>query len=83
MGKTTRTVTECTCDICGKECGERDGKIQIPINHGDGRDVGPAVIRGVLNVTQPYGVKVGLVCMECKKKWLSYYVDQLHKGVVT
>lgn len=70
-------IKKFTCDICGNECGERDGHISIRVNSGDGRDVGPASIEGKLTFYQPYGAVDGLVCRECKKKWLTRYVETL------
>ena len=77
MGITTRTVKECTCDVCGSACGELDGAIKIQVNSGDGRDVGPATIDAVLTFNQPYGASKGVVCVGCKQKWLAIYVERL------
>jgi len=77
MGITTKTVTECTCDICRKPCDKNDGKIQIMVNSGDGRDVGPAYINGLLFFDAPYQCAAGVVCKECKIKWLALYLDHL------
>lgn len=75
MGITTKTVRECTCDVCGKACGEHEGKISIQVNNGDGRDVGPATINGTLTFNQPYGCATGIVCEACKLKWLNVYLN--------
>lgn len=76
MGVKTETVRTVTCDICHKECGERDGDISIQVNSGDGRDVGPAMIFGRLQFDQPYGCQNGIICTECKIKYLSLYVRE-------
>lgn len=81
MGIKHRTVTEVTCDICGKECGESDGVIRARVNNGDGRDVGPAYITGELRFSQPYGVSNGLVCPACMLKYLEIYVADLRKQI--
>lgn len=73
MGITTKTITECFCDICGSECEPQDGEISIQVNSGF-RDVGPAVIRGVLVFDQPYGCTGGIVCRNCKLEWLAAYL---------
>jgi len=75
MGVTTRTVTVCTCDVCQRECQPDEGRITIEVNGGDGRDVGPATISGMLTFHQPYGCDKGVVCRACKIKWLRRYVD--------
>lgn len=75
MGVTTRTITTCTCDVCGKECQQGEGVIAIQVNSGDGRDVGPATINGTLTFNQPYGCDKGIVCRSCKLEWLRRYVD--------
>lgn len=77
MGIKTRTVKECTCDVCGSACNEGDGEITIQVNSGDGRDVGPATINGTLTFNQPYGVNQGIVCVACKQKWLTHYAARL------
>jgi hypothetical protein len=76
MGIEKKTITIVTCDMCHRECGERDGEIRIRVNGGD-RDVGPATIDGEIRFTQPYGVSGGIVCKSCKLNWLKHYVDQL------
>ena len=77
MGITTKTITECTCDICGNACGQNDGEISIRVNGGDGRDVGPATIYATLIFNQPYGCSKGIVCRACKIKWLHAYLREL------
>lgn len=77
MGIETKTIRIITCDICGSACGEDDGKIKIQVNSGDGRDVGPATIEGRVSFFQPYGAQNGIVCVPCKKKWLSNYISNL------
>jgi len=79
MGIKQRTITEVTCDICGKECGESDGVIRARVNNGDGRDVGPAYITAELRFSQPYGVTNGLICPACKLKHLETYVSKLRE----
>lgn len=75
MGVTTKTVTVCTCDVCGKECQPQEGYVSIEVNGGDGRDVGPATISGMLTFNQPYGCDRGVVCRSCKLEWLRRYLD--------
>lgn len=65
-----------TCDICGNQCSESDGDIQIKVNSGDGRDVGPAYITGSLRFDQPYGCSNGIICRSCKIKYLKKYMEQ-------
>ena len=77
MSNISITTEECTCDICKMPCGKDDGKILIQVNAGDGRDVGPATINGLLQFNQPYGVSRGIVCRSCKKAWLTRYVSTL------
>lgn len=75
MGIKVKTVEEVTCDLCGNDCRKGDGKIEIQINNGDGRDVGPGFIRAEFRSFQPYGVNDGIVCAPCKMKWLRKYVE--------
>lgn len=77
MGVKKTTITEITCDICGKECGESDGSIRVMVNNGDGRDVGPAYVTGELRFSQPYGVTNGIICRDCKLEYLADYLSQL------
>ena len=77
MGIKTKTTEECTCDVCQKPCGKNDGIIQIQVNGGDGRDVGPASIDGKIVFNQPYGCSNGIVCKACKREWLARYVSRL------
>lgn len=74
MGIVTKTVIECTCDLCGAKCGEGDGKISIQVHSGDGRDVGPGFIYAHLTVDLPYRCHKGIVCNPCALKWLGVYV---------
>ena len=74
MGISTKTVTEITCDLCGAECSVFDGVIDIQVNGGDGRDVGPATLKAVFKFNQPYGVQGGIICKACKFKWLRIYL---------
>jgi hypothetical protein len=76
MGISTTQITVYTCDLCGSECIKEDGEISIPVNNGDGRDVGPATIDAKLVFNQPYGCHNGVVCGACKFKWLWHYLDK-------
>lgn len=76
MGIKETTVTTITCDICGNQCGRKDGEIEIQVNGGDGRDVGPATITGELRFHQPYGVSNGILCRSCKVKYLKTYLSR-------
>ena len=80
MGVTRREVVEVNCDICGRDCAENDGDINIQVNGGDGRDVGPATIKATLRFNQPYGCSGGIVCVQCKHKYLAEYVAKLQLG---
>lgn len=77
MGVVTKTLVCCTCDICREDCYHGDGVISIKVNNGDGRDVGPAFIRGTLQFDQPYVAYNGVVCLECKKKYLKRYLQEI------
>ena len=74
MGISTRTVTEISCDLCAVECSASDGVIDIQINSGDGRDVGPATLTAAFRLDVPYGVSGGIICKACKLKWLGIYL---------
>lgn len=76
MGLVTRTVTECTCDLCQQPCQPDDSCIAIQIHPGDGRDVGPSYMTAKLSVDFQYGVSNGICCFACKMKFLRKYVDQ-------
>ena len=76
MGISTKTITVCTCDICGAECSMTDNEIYVQVNGGDGRDVGPAYVYGDLLFCQPYSVDKGVVCKACKIKWLKRYIAE-------
>lgn len=80
MGISTKTITKITCDLCGAECGALDGVIEIKVNSGDGRDVGPATLTAAFSLDQPYGVQGGIICEECKFKWLRAYITRAPKG---
>ncbi len=75
MGIRTKTVTECTCDVCGSACSQEDTKLRIAINGGDGRDVGPSEIYATVMVMHPYRCDKGIVCKKCQKEWLQRYLD--------
>ena len=77
MGIIRKEVLEVTCDVCGTECHENDGEIRVQVNGGDGRDVGPATILGRLVFDQPYGCSNGIVCANCKRKWLTKYLAEI------
>jgi hypothetical protein len=79
MGVITRTIKDATCDICMAECGEYDGDIEVRVNNGDGKDVGPAYITGTLRFYQPYGVSSGILCRACKLKFLTRYLNELRR----
>ena len=81
MGISTKAITEITCDLCGEECGAFDGAIDIQVNSGDGRDVGPATLTAVFRFDQPYGVHGGIICKACKFKWLRAYIASAEGGV--
>lgn len=72
MAKKTQTVT--TCDLCGDECSETDNLIEIQVDGGDGRDVGPSLIRGQVAVFLPYRTERGDICKPCLLRWLGVYV---------
>lgn len=72
MGVTEHKIYKCTCDICKIDCKKDDGVIKIIVNNGD-RDVGPATIDGIIKFNQPYGVSNGIICNQCKMKWLLKY----------
>jgi hypothetical protein len=77
MGIKTKEITECTCDVCGKVCEVFESEFCVTINSGDGRDVGPSEIFGKVYVNNPYGYSKGIVCKECKIKWLKIYLERL------
>lgn len=77
MGIQTKTVTECTCDVCGNVCQPDDTKLRVQINNGDGRDVAPSEIYARVMVKHPYGCEMGIVCKSCQKKWLQMYIDAI------
>jgi hypothetical protein len=74
MGIKTRTITECTCDICHAPCEADESCIAIEIHPGDGRDVGPSYMTAKLSVNFQYGVSNGICCKACKLKFLRKYV---------
>jgi hypothetical protein len=74
MGIQTKTVTECTCDVCGNGCQQEDAKLRVQINGGD-RDIGPSTIYATVTVDHPYRCNKGIVCKKCQKKWLQEYVN--------
>ena len=76
MGIVVKQVTLCTCDICGSECDKHDGEFGVQVNGGDGRDVGPAYVRGTIFFEQPYGCTAGILCHTCKIKWLARYLKE-------
>lgn len=78
MVVTQRTVTECSCDVCGKTCGQYDNRLRIETNSGD-RDVGPAYIHAIVQFDQPYVCSGGIVCKQCQIEWLTRYIDRIKK----
>ncbi len=74
MGIVTKTITECTCDLCGSVCKPKEGEIRVNVSGGD-RDVGPSQVYGVLVFNQPYGCVNGIICKSCKIKWLRIYLE--------
>ena len=74
MAKKTQTITTYTCDLCGSECDEIDGIVEIQVDSGDGRDIGPGYIRGRIAAYLPYRADRGEVCKPCLLKWLDVYV---------
>lgn len=77
MGVTIKTIEEYTCDVCHKPCEKDDAEIHIITGRGDGRDVGSSAIKGRLTFYAPYQCTNGVVCKECKTKWLKHYVSTL------
>ena len=77
MGIQTKTVTECTCDVCGRACKPEDTKLRVQINGGDGRDVGPSMIYATVMVEHPYRCEKGIVCKSCQKEWLQEYINEI------
>lgn len=76
MGVIKKEIVECFCDVCQKPCSQDDSKVSVRVNTGDGRDVGPATINGRLSFYQPYGCADGIVCRECKIRWLKTYIQR-------
>ena len=76
MGITTKTVQVCTCDICQKECSASEGTIKIKVKRPD-RDVGRSYIFVTLQYYSPYVCDNGIVCDECKDKYLQQYVKTI------
>lgn len=74
MTKNTQTITTCTCDLCGSGCDEKDGIVEIQVDGGDGRDVGPGFIRGQIAAFLPYRTERGEVCKPCLLKYLGVYI---------
>jgi len=81
MGIKRTVVISASCDVCGNECQPDDSDVQIRVNNGDGRDVGPAYIHGRLEFDQPYGVSGGIVCKTCQIKWLKQYIKTLEAEI--
>jgi len=76
VGIERKTIEIVTCDVCHNACGKNDGDIFIQVTAGD-RDVAPTLIKATLTVTEPYGVANGVVCQECKKKYIKKYAENL------
>ena len=76
MGIQTKTMTVCTCDLCGAACRLNDGDVRIQVHPGDGRDVGPGFMHATMSVDLPYRVNKGIVCRSCKVKWLRAYLTE-------
>lgn len=74
MTKRIQTIASFSCDLCGNDCADTDNTIEIQVNEGDGRDVGPAFLRGRITAYIPYGADRGDVCRPCLLKWLSVWV---------
>lgn len=74
MGIIKREIIEYTCDLCSSPTDEYGCEIAIQVLPGDGRDVGPSVLRGAITLYAPYGVANGVVCHPCKIKWLRKYL---------
>jgi len=74
MGVVKKMISICTCDLCKQECQESDNRIEIQIDNGDGRDVGPGYLVANLRLELPYRVSGGVICRPCSMKWLSRYV---------
>ena len=73
MGVTIKQIKVCTCDVCGKECEEDEGNIQITTGYSiDSR----AYVFGNLYAYIPYGTSQGVVCKECKLSYLEKYIAQ-------
>jgi len=77
MGVTKKEIIECTCDVCDNPCDQYESRFEIQINGGDGRDVGPSKIRGLITVEHPYRCSSGVVCKKCQKEWLQRYINTL------
>jgi len=82
MGIQRTVIISASCDVCGNECQPDDSDVQIRVNNGDGRDVGPAYIYGRLEFDQPYGASGGIVCKICQIKWLKQYIKTLEAETI-
>ena len=80
MGITQKTVTVCTCDVCGNPCDPYENRLRIETDGGDGGDVGPAYIHAIVQFDQPYGCSGGIVCKQCQKVWLARYIDKISEN---
>ena len=73
MGKVVKTITVCTCDVCGKECEEGENKVDITFSYAlNDRQY----IYGSLYAYVPYGTSEGIVCRSCKLYWLEQYIKR-------
>jgi len=81
MGIKRTVIISTSCDVCGNECQPDDSDVQIRVNNGDGRDVGPAYIHGRLEFDQPYGASGGIVCKTCQNKWLKQNIKTLEAKI--
>lgn len=73
MGKLVKTVTVCTCDVCGKECSEGENKVEITTSYSLNDR---CYIFGDLYAYIPYGTSQGVVCKSCKLDYLERYITQ-------
>src|SRR6188474_28615 len=80
MGIKERVGVEVTCDLCGAECKESDGKISVEVRPGDGRDVGPSVVIGRLRLESPYVCTNGLLCKRCVISSLKGILRELERN---
>lgn len=80
MGKVVRTITMCSCDICGKECNENENSIEITTSYSLNDR---CYMFGSVHAYIPYGTSQGVVCKSCKLDYLERYVlRERGRGIV-